>query len=421
MARKRKSTKRKQSNLRKKALKDFNKAIKGQGTKKLRDLIPKSQQVRVDPLWDLERDGVTYSILNQFQNCRHRLHINKVQGWQPKRINFPMEFGSLFHLLLEASDQGHDDSIFTRIVDNYILKRTEGKSADVMKEASLMGAVVLVTHRQYVAYWDQNPSLLRDVKHVYEKDFGWIEKEKAFEVEYRMSTGRKVKLRGKRDGVFKIPGENQLILKENKTKGQIDADGLTQGLHKDMQTMLYILSMFLEFKSLPWGLLYDVIRRTSLKPRVADTPASFAERVEADIVKRPDFYFMRWTREINQDEIHDFCTRQLDPLLYQITTWWDSIKRKPMDPFNTYEPCGQCLAYMMRNDAPVPTGVCDCTTLGRPNVHHYERPFGSYDSVASSTRGPFFEIITGDNYYNYQQSEHANPELEVEDSYEYYL
>ena len=52
---------------------------------------------------------------------------------------------------------------------------------------------------------------------------------------------------------------------------------------------------------------------------------------------------------------------------------------------------------------------------------HWERPFGTYDSMQFTQRGDCFEIITEGNFQNYEQSEYAHPELEDEDDLDPYL
>ena len=53
---------------------------------------------------------------------------------------------------------------------------------------------------------------------------------------------------------------------------------------------------------------------------------------------------------------------------------------------------------------------------------HYERAFGNYDSMSFSQRGEYFEIVSDNNFFNYEQQEYAFPELEApEDTVEHYL
>ena len=388
-------------------LKEFTKALGKLSGKKLGELRNKKTKPRVDPLWTLEQ-GVTYSQLSSFITCRHRFHIGKVQGWKPKGFSLPLEFGNIFHLLVEAQDRGIPMDRMHMIADNYVNHKIDSHpdfDAETIKELGMMGAVANVTFQQYAKHWERNYSFNlesngKQILH-YEKDFDWIGKETEFKVPYTLPTGQKILLRGKQDGKFKVhrktPG-NWLF--ETKTKGDVDVSGITAGLHKDMQTGLYLTAMEIEHNgALPRGVLYNVIRRTRLKPRVKDTAASFSERVEADIIERPQFYFFRWTREISKEELSEFQRFTLNPVLFQLLTWWNSIKRNPMDPFQSVREDGE---------------VVD-------NPHHWERPFGVYDSMSMNQRGEFFDIITNDNYFQYEQAEFASPELDAADQLDQYL
>jgi hypothetical protein len=286
---------------------------------------------------------------------------------------------------------------------NYANARAEkGELSNAgMEDLHRIAAVAYVTFVEYVNYWESLPSVRFDKKDYYERDFQWVGKEIPFEFYYELPNGRKVLLKGKKDGVFNLNRQTEgKWLLENKTKGDIDEDGIRHGLKRDLQTGLYLTALQHQSNGVvPKGFLYNVIRRTRLKPRVADTPKSFADRVQEDIQKRPEFYFMRWDVKVDQYDIDNFKRTILDPSLHQLITWWDSIKKKPMDPFVTVMEDGKEVA----------------------NLEHFERAFGCYDSMGHSQRGEYFEIITDNNYHNYKQAEHVFPELEMEDDLDTYL
>jgi hypothetical protein len=290
-----------------------------------------------DPFWTIE-DGITNSILNKFLNCRHRFYLSQVQGWKPKSFPFHLEFGNVFHLMAEAQDLGYDDRQFELIADNYVQKKIEKVSAgaEQIRELTILAKVATYTFIEYKKYWDDEVSLIIRGKEYYERDFKWFDKEHAFDFEYTMLHGRKVRLRGKIDGIFDLGGLETTTVFETKTKGRIDELAIEKGLHKDMQTGLYSLATkHLRRNTTPRGVLYNVVRRTQLKPRVKEKAVDFANRVKKDIQKRPDFYFMRWNRTLSDSELEYFRLNMLEPTLYQITTWWDSVKKNLDNPFMT--------------------------------------------------------------------------------------
>lgn len=422
MAKKRRRT-RKQT---KSNLSKFSEATKRFKKKKLGSLRNKTTKPRIDPLWTLDK-GITYSLLSKFQNCRHRFHIENVQGWKSKKINVPLYFGNMFHHMVEAQDRGIELEYMKTISDNYldgILADRPDLDTATIRDLAMCAAIATITFEEYVKQWDEYSCLVIKDKSeenwYYERDFEWIGKEIDFSIPHRLPNGMEVLLRGKQDGQFSVRGVEGNWLLETKTKGMIDEDGISKGLHRDMQTGLYMHAMRRLHKgAMPMGVLYNVIRRTSLKPRVADTPEIYAKRVREDIQKRPDFYFMRWTRQVTQYELDQFVERILNPSIYQLVKWWKSVERNPMNPFET-----TCDCIRPEADA-IPFATEDCSTCKGagviPNMEHYERAFGNYDGMTYTQRGDFFEIITEHNYFSYEQKKYAFPELEEEDDLDQYL
>jgi hypothetical protein len=439
---------------RKSNLTSFKDAMKSKvGDKKLRKLSFNKRNPKVDPMWDLDRDGITYSTMSKFMNCRERFRLSVVEGWQPKKINLPLEFGNVFHLFTEARLQGMDPEDMEFIGVNYIRERAEDDAADseTVQELNQLLFVSHVTYIEYCKYWEATPSFKDGNKNIYDRDIDWIGKETPFDINHRMPNGRVIRLRGKRDGDFyRRRGQKEPYLLETKTKGNIDEMGIRDSLFKDMQTGLYLYSMQKDYRLTPAGCLYNVIRRAQLKPRKDEPPRAFADRVQKDIQLRPEWYFMRWRVEIEEGDIQRFIDRMLNPILHQICQWWDSVKKNPLDPWTTEqevsvivptEDCKTCKGYGdlvsekkngKQTGRHLPAskrnldkhaigggciGICpDCgpqrETIKVPNPHHYERPFGAYDGMMHSQRGDFFEIMTNKNYYLYKRRKYTFPELD---------
>lgn len=408
--------------------KSFSNFVKGakSGKSKLNKLSSGRKKTRVDPLWDLERDGITYSILSKFMNCRERFHLQKVKGWRPRGFNFPLEFGNIFHHMVEAQDMGVPLDLMYQLADNYVRKKisTEKYDPQTCKELSMLGGVVTVTFQQYVKFWEKEHSIehvtgktVKRVRRIYEKDFNWIGKEIPFKIPFMLPNGRKVHICGKQDGIFDVTKfVKGTWVFETKTKGRIDGIGITKGLHKDLQTGMYMMAADVLYPATPVaGVLYNCIRRSGMKPRVNDSVSDYVGRVEEDIKKRPSYYFIRHSRRTDKEEMEEFKMRILMPQVLQIVDWWDSISKNPLDPFNSQ--CELCEGKGI--------GKSSCFGCGGtgfvPNMLHYERPFGTYDSMQFTQRGDCFEIITEGDYSRYEQAEYAHPELEIEDDIEPYL
>ncbi len=94
---------------------------------------------------------------------------------------------------------------------------------------------------------------------------------------------------------------------------------------------------------------------------------------------------MRFRTEFGDGDVEKFCKRTLFPLLESVCVWWESIKANPFSPWTQED--------------------------GSPNLHHYERPFGVYDSFRNG-KGDYFDLITRGVDSGLELIETVFPELE---------
>lgn len=105
---------------------------------------------------------------------------------------------------------------------------------------------------------------------------------------------------GKMDGLAEYGGKKFLL--EHKTASEAIDDPAApywRRLDIDAQVSHYVLAQWQHGQKLD-GALYDVIRKPGIRPkltkaRVVETPAEFAERLLADTLERPEWYFQRKT------------------------------------------------------------------------------------------------------------------------------
>ena len=105
---------------------------------------------------------------------------------------------------------------------------------------------------------------------------------------------------------------------ENKTKGQIDEEGILASLPFDLQTMLYVYCLQKHLGQKVEGVLYNVIRRPGLRRKKTEQIEEFVDRIQDDVVKRPMHYFMRWRVEFLEEDIENWVSKSLDPILEQV-------------------------------------------------------------------------------------------------------
>jgi len=345
-----------------------------------------------EPLWDLDRDGITYSMLSKFMVCPERFRLSSVEGWSETGLQAAMEFGNAFHACLENPQ--HPPEKITR---QYQQSRIAAKALfpnQIQEFEVLMGMVEAMVHAYRDVYHedvDQKQFILHEEKFEIPHniqltvpcDCGEVcldENSENYgrpEIHYGV-THREVKLRGKIDAVFRKK-DGSLWIMETKTKSDIDVDGISRTLSQDLQTMMYVTALTHLKGETVGGVLYNVIRRPALRQGKGETLRDFIKRVKDTALEQRDRYFIRWPHTLEPGALERWQERTFNPILTQVVQWWDSIKANPFDPW------------------------------GSP--YHYQRPFGVYDSLASGRRGDFFELLTSGSTSGLYRRSEVFPEL----------
>ena len=275
---------------------------------------------------DLYEDGVTYSFLSQFHNCRESARLQYVEGWQSDGLSVPLDFGIAFHDCLEWTSKGHSSETINRPLKKYQVSKLSNSKLrlDERKKLKQVIDLVRIIFPLYAEYWASR-----------DKDHKYVYQEESFHIPHSVPYYGKTKIvpvRGRIDEAFYRKSDNALVLQENKTKGQIDEDGIQSSLHMDLQTMMYSMALRHLTGSAPSEILYNVIRRPGLRPRQKETDQEFLKRVEEDVRGRPSFYFMRWQVELAPGDLDCWIDSTFNPILTQIIRWWDSIANDPFNP-----------------------------------------------------------------------------------------
>lgn len=320
-----------------------------------------------------EVDGITFSLLSRFIQCRERFRCYVVEGLRPaKSFNHRIEYGQMWHVCEEAHAKstkpiGGADSWKVKL-RNYCLELMKQYPAQ-RKEVNHWHNVCLMQFPAYVEYWSKHKDVLARKP---------LLQEQVFSVPYHLPTGRTVILRGKWDSVDLVYSKkdtrnNGIWVQENKTKGDVREEQLKRQLKFDLQTMMYVvaieakqsdgsLSKFISpdglTSKLPIkGVRYNVIRRPlsggkgtikqkkATKNHPAETAEEYYGRLSEYIENEPETYFMRFNVEVSQADIENFKTRCLNPLLEQLCDWWEWIKADPFDPYASASNNHNCLHW----------------------------------------------------------------------------
>jgi len=251
-----------------------------------------------------------------------------------------LDFGTYFHKLLEIKAK------HPHLTPGGVIQRNNANL-----DKSLI-PVANVVFRKYVEHY-------KETKHNY------LSQEDVFDVPYNFGGNRKIRLRGRFDEIISKP-DGSIWIQENKTKERINPSRLDETIPRNLQTMFYAVAASLHYNRPVSGVLYQVVRKPSIKQKQKESEEEFIERLEEDIDNRPDFYFFRWEIHFPQKHIENFKRTDLNPHLRALEEWWESIKNDPFSPWLDAEE--------------------------KPNPHHWKRPFGVYEPMTNGT-GDFYDII----------------------------
>jgi hypothetical protein len=281
-------------------------------------LVPK-----VSDLWNIERDGLTQSMISTFLTCKEKFRLSYIEGWRPAKVSTaPMEFGNCIHEILDmiySASKEYEPGYFAEEIytavknsckeyeeEKYERLSHDGNDWDTLSENVGIAEVLLP---QYFNYWKE------DWEHV-----EWLDLEEVFDVPLVID-GRTIRIRGKFDGVQRIKGK--LWLFETKTKGRIEEDSIMDKLSIDLQVNLYFWAIWKKYGEFPAGVVYNIIRRPQLRQGKTEKLTEFIGRIKADIFDRPDFYFMRNHGSIDKSELLEWEQKEFIPIVREMLRWTD--------------------------------------------------------------------------------------------------
>lgn len=393
---------------------------------------------KVIPLWHgPEVDGITQSLLSLFLICRERFRIRYVEGLKPREtFSHRQEFGNLWHaaeegFALDGNWQRHLDSLIKNLMAKYPMQQGE-----IYKWLN----VVRTQFPIYIEHWKKHGQTVKRIPLLQEQEF---------DLPYKLPSGRTVRLRGKWDAVDLIDGKVWLF--ETKTKGDVDPFQLQRQLRFDLQTMLYLTALTnwrskpikeLEQRSLvlrPVGVRYNVIKRPlsggkgsitqskgtqgakcsackgegvknlfpcikcggkgRLGGKPTESDQAFYQRLGKVISEQPEEFFFRWNVEVSQKDVERFRRECLDPVLEQLSDWWEWIYFE--DSLNS-APFHSHIGGSCRKD--IGYGI------------HWRMPYGLYNPMLEGNPSDLDEFIDTGNEVGLTRVTTVFPELKGDKS-----
>lgn len=378
---------------------------------------------RREPVWKGPEStdaqgGVTQSLLGRFLSCRERFRLKVVEGLGTEGFNHRLFYGNCWHVCeewylkedhgnLSAFSSGYD-GLGTRIAPGTWRRKLDehcrGEAAKYpfdREKIEHWWAVCCTQFPIYIDFWSRHTDPTRRTP---------LLQEQTFRVPYRLPSGRTVQLRGKWDGADLVDGG--IVLREHKTKGELDPGQIARQLSFDLQTMFYLVALT-EWQQLDdygdpirtgemtdapiRGVLYNCIRRPlsggkgsivqrkGSKNVPAETREEYYARLGAYMLAEPETYFMRFQCDVSPQDIAAFRQQCLDPVLGQLCDWWSWISKCNGEPFSQDDGCENSINQSVRSSTHFryPFGVWNPLSEGKPTEMDH---FISTGSDAGLTR-----------------------------------
>src|SRR6266540_485617 len=282
----------------------------------------RGQVVFYDPV----RDGVTFSLLSTFRDCREKARLY-LQGWTARKSWLATTFGGIVHEIFQIvytairkkelttfPTDTYITDVVTSVVERWRLENPRA-DAETLQDVEMTMLMCIGVVPMYFRYWF--------------KDFQELQWE-ALESEFRvpmavrsfvMRQPMQTFLRGKIDGIFKHKKKSGRRMLETKTKSRIDAGVIADILPHELQVNIYMKASKMKTGENPTGILYNIIRRPQLRQKQTETLAQFAARLVNDVKARPDFYFIRMEMDVDKDDL-DKNDGEITDIITDFLDWW---------------------------------------------------------------------------------------------------
>lgn len=326
----------------------------------VRSKIPTTLQYKG---WTPMKDGVSQSLLQKFVVDTDRFHKAVVEGLRPVDRKEAMEFGTIFHKLIELGAKmgpSYTRSKLMKVMGAYMKKYYPSN------ESALLCKIAIAQFHIY-REWESTKEKYKYIAQepIFNEKFELppAHFEPNDTIRIKIPSGITIPLRGRIDEIIE---RNGMWIQENKTKSKIDISFIQDTLHENIQVMFYAICAELKYGRPCKGVIYNVIRKPGQRQRQNESDKDFIQRITDEIKENPAYYFYRLGYEFPPGTLAKWKKEVLIPLLYRVYIWWKSIEKNPLNP------------WMDEN--------------GNVNPFHGRKPFGIYDSM-STGKGDFYDLI----------------------------
>jgi len=263
-------------------------------------IVRKTNAIKIPKSFTIDT-GMTQSLWGTFLDCRQKF-VLKLNRYTSKRTESTTNFGALIHHCLDKIYSANEHPTVSKIneyIDSYYDAEKEKISLIDSQQMEYEAALGEATLRNYVEHFKNDfiDNKYFDVEQVFDT---------LFNKQYRM--------KGKIDGKYRALDLTKWLM-EHKTKGQINVDNILNGLPLNFQNLYYLEADELETGEPAEGVLYNIIRKSGMKPKKGESIFNYKNRMIVDIESRPEYYFFRFPVSYTPRQRKDFRTSLLAKFL----------------------------------------------------------------------------------------------------------
>ena len=291
--------------------------------KNLKNVASSVNEPKIPPYWRWS-DGLTQSFINQWLQCKETCRLRYIEGWKPRKKSAWFEFGTVIHYCLEQAFIQPNVSASRHFIEN---------SRDYVKvwiskyEKEVKNSQEIITSDE-IKQSETIYLLIEKILPIYfllrRSDF---ENEITHnETEFDINFGEHYRFRGKVDLGWKEKSSGFLWLLDTKCLSVIQPELIMGVMQHDVQCMLYLFAAANLSNQIPKGIIYNIIRRPQNKQRIQESAEEFTDRIAEEILKKPDYYFLRFSLEIFPGEVSNWVNNELLKIAAEIYHWSSAPK-----------------------------------------------------------------------------------------------
>jgi len=241
--------------------------------------------------WDIINIGLSQSLIYQWKTCKRRF-LFILNGYRNPAKDISTNFGSICHEVMDkvfSNNTPPGNKGVVNIIDRYCDKKLKDGTGVSLQQMEVDAAKAEATMIPYFEF--------------YKDDFKtkkYFDVESLFQARYSGAT-----IRGKIDAKYRTKNGKKW-LKEHKTKGQIDEDGLLKYLPLDFQNQFYLTADRYMTGELAIGVLYNVVRNSRARPLKNETLMAFKKKVMNECRKNPEHFYKRWESTYSEHDLEIF-------------------------------------------------------------------------------------------------------------------